>query len=77
MMSLREPLQDPADTDPSWKLLKHGPKRLRRNHPRPSQEHSGHVETCGQLDLSEMGGLATFTKLVGADPIEHSALVGV
>jgi len=76
-MSLREPLQDPAENDPSWRLLKHGPERFRRNHPRPSQEHSGHVETCGQLDLSEMGGLATFTKLVSANLVEHSVLVTV
>jgi hypothetical protein len=76
-MSLREPLQDPAENDPSWRLLKHGPKRFRRNHPRPSQEHSAHVETCGQLDLSEMGGLAKVTELEGTDPIEHAALMGV
>jgi hypothetical protein len=38
---------------------------------------STHVETCGQLDPSEMGGLATFTELVSADLVEHAALVGV
>jgi hypothetical protein len=38
---------------------------------------SAHVETCGQLDVSEMGGLAKATELEGTDPIEHAALVGV
>ena len=38
---------------------------------------SGDAEARAQLDLSEMGGLATFTELVSADLVEHAALVGV